>query len=223
MVKKHTEVAPAEMKAVGDVFFPERLPAGKLCLLWGEGDLTSLVLRLAAGRLAGGKKMLVLDGGNWFNPYVISRAVRLVDARADEVLEHLLVSRAFTCHQMETAVREELGKAFARCGASVAIVLGLLETFYDEAVARAEAERLLNRLLGTLHGLVKEGRQIIVVERPPRGLAKDRLSFLWRLRRTAQVSVFAEERAGRLLLFQEIGDRLGLSSFEMVTNPSGKI
>jgi len=126
------------------------LPAGRWALVLGPRSIHPEMLALAA-RLAGLGPLRVLDGGNRFNAYTISRAVR----GRREVLNRITVARAFTCHQMLNLLEStpQAGIPF--------LVLDMLATFYDEAVSILERQRLLaacirqlDRLSQPVSGLV---------------------------------------------------------------------
>lgn len=81
--------------------------------------------------------ILVLDGGNQFNVYLITRPLH---GRADLLLR-ITVSRMFTCYQVLSAL--ETMDAVS----SPLVILDILHTFYDESVSFSERRRLLDRCI----------------------------------------------------------------------------
>ena len=94
-------------------------------------DMLSLVSDLAIkGTLR------VVDGGNLFNVLTLSRMIRRKTNNVVEVLNHIYISRAFTCFQMESMLHE-----LQTCSGCV-LVLDLLAAFYDENVDARQSRQL---------------------------------------------------------------------------------
>ncbi|RJP71848.1 MAG: hypothetical protein C4532_06985 [Candidatus Abyssobacteria bacterium SURF_17] len=110
-------------------------------------SVTYLALCMAFAGVARERPVVFLDGGNSFDPYLISKLARRAGFIPEELLSRLRISRAFTCHQMEALVVERLENAFKRFDTDVAIVSGLLDTFYDEDVPFGEAYDLLKKVV----------------------------------------------------------------------------
>jgi hypothetical protein len=129
-----------------------------------------LALRALARPLLSGEAVVAVDGGNRFDPYEVARAERALGGSGREALSRLLVSRAFTCHQLEALLASRLPGALARSGARVVLVLGLPETFADEDVPYAEACRVFRGCLSALRRLSREGTRVVVAgdRIPPR-------------------------------------------------------
>ena len=86
---------------------------GKMAALFGPGAVR-LALRAAAPLLLAGEPVVAVDGGNRFDPYEVGRAERALGGSGRVALSRLLVSRAFTCHQMEALLCRDLPAALAR-------------------------------------------------------------------------------------------------------------
>ncbi|MBM4307257.1 MAG: hypothetical protein FJ123_11045, partial [Deltaproteobacteria bacterium] len=68
-------------------------------LFRGEG--TGGIASYVAGWMAGqGMDVIVLDGANRFNPYIVSSFARNALIPPEEILKRIWVARAFTCYQM---------------------------------------------------------------------------------------------------------------------------
>jgi hypothetical protein len=107
--------------------------------------------------------VVAADGGNRFDPYEISRAERALGGSGRLALSRILVSRAFTCHQMEALLSRRFGPALARSGARIAVVFGLPETFTDVDVPFTEACRVFRSCLSALQRLAAGGMRVVLV------------------------------------------------------------
>ncbi|HEX9204823.1 MAG TPA: hypothetical protein VF853_02735 [Candidatus Deferrimicrobiaceae bacterium] len=134
---------------------------GKVAGILGPGACR-LALRALARPLLSGEPVVAVDGGNRFDPYEVARAERALGGTGRDALSRLLVSRAFTCHQLEALLARRLPAALSRSRARVALVLALPETFADEDVPYAEACRVFQRCLAALRRLSREGARVVV-------------------------------------------------------------
>ncbi len=135
---------------------------GKLAGFFGAGA-HRLALRALARPLMAGEPVVAVDGGNRFDPYEIGRAERALGGSGRVTLSRILVSRAFTCHQMEALLSGRLGPALDRSGAGIAVVFGLPETFTDADVPFAEACRVFRSCLSSLRRLAAGGTRVVLV------------------------------------------------------------
>jgi hypothetical protein len=105
-----------------------------------------MMLELAA-QLALRGLVRVLDGGNHFNAYLVSRSLRRNTAELEAALGRITLARAFTCYQMEAmldqAARNPFVPSSGNLAAPAVLVLDFLSTFCDENVAMFERRRLL--------------------------------------------------------------------------------
>ncbi len=134
---------------------------GKMAALFGPGAVR-LALWAAAPLLLAGEPVVAVDGGNRFDPYEVGRAERALGGSGRVALSRLLVSRAFTCHQMEALLCRDLPAALARSRARIVLVLGLPELFDDGDVPYAEACRVFRRCLSALRRLSREGTRVVL-------------------------------------------------------------
>src|SRR3990170_6721402 len=76
-------------------------------LFWGEGagEISSYVAGWMAGQ---GIDVIVLDGANRFDPYMVSSFAKKVSVLPEDLLKKIRIARAFTCYQMATLVEEKL-------------------------------------------------------------------------------------------------------------------
>jgi len=145
--------------------------AGQLWLVITPHGFNEILNEFTA-RLASRGSVRVLDGGNCFNAYQVSRilAHSLSSASSGSkpghqpsdlhtALERIHVARAFTCYQVHTLLAE------TPCSPHPTLVLDLLSTFYDESVTLNESQRLVNDCLYHLRRL-SEKAPVVVSTRP---------------------------------------------------------
>jgi len=146
------------------------LPNRLLLVVGTRGDaMLELIARLALIKSEGVCSIRVIDGGNQFNAYTVTRAIcRQMTALADiepragydslsldGTLHRIHLSRAFTCYQMVTLLGEAPLDATPTC------LLDLLSNFYDEAVRLEESQRLLQVCLAAIQRLSYQAPVII--------------------------------------------------------------
>ncbi|RMG59651.1 MAG: hypothetical protein D6713_04965 [Deltaproteobacteria bacterium] len=114
-----------------------------------------------------GGRVVVVDGGNMFDPYVLSRACRMVRVDPSRVFSRVFVARGFTCHQVERLVTSSLPRFVREHPPSVLVAMGILESFYDADVSFREASRLFGRVRSVLRGLARHFPLPVVSPPPP--------------------------------------------------------
>ena len=137
-------------------------PPGKVCLLYGDHLVYQFSLRMAAYAMTQGTSVAVVDGCNRFNVHLLSRFARERHINPDEFLRRIYISRGFTCYQMEQAVGNRLPLFLESIGSNVAMIFGLLDTFYDEQASFREVQQILQRLLGTLQEIKQGGVSVLL-------------------------------------------------------------
>jgi len=149
-------------KAGGDLFpllnFPG-FPAGKpvrKALIVGERP-EALTVYLSAFAASLGFKVLVADGANAFDPYVVSKFARREGVSSEGLLRKISVARAFTCHQLATLIRERLEPGLSPGTSSLVVLLGPCTTFFDEDVPGEEAALLFRKTLAQVQKMSREG------------------------------------------------------------------
>ncbi len=68
------------------------------------------------------ESVVFIDGGNSFNPYLMTRYCRMFSVGERSVMDKVQLSRAFTCHQMSALLGEHLESAVIRFGAGAVVV-----------------------------------------------------------------------------------------------------
>jgi len=137
-------------------------PPGKVYLLYGDSMIFQLSLRMAAHAMAKGNPIAVVDGCNRFNVHLLSRFARERRLDPDEFLNRIFISRGFTCYQMEQAVSGRLPLFLKSIGSTIAMIFGLLDTFYDEQARFREVQQILRRVLGTLQEIKAGGASVLL-------------------------------------------------------------
>lgn len=148
---------------------------GKITLVIGERARSTKMVELAASMALRGD-VHVLDAGNSFSAFQAARYVRRQTARSREVLGRILVARAFTCYQVITLLRQTPASADPK------LVMGLLSTFYDEAVSPEEGLRLAEVAVTELHRLSRRAAVAVSISHPRR---PDRAALVDLLMRSA--------------------------------------
>lgn len=170
----------------------------QLSLLWGTQLPTQSLLGLFTVLAVQGHEPRLFDGGNRFDGYFVARLARRLTPRPHAVLEHMQLSRAFTCFQLAELIET------APASAAPLLVLDLLSTFYDESVPLRESERLLGRVIGQLQRLARSA-PVVVGAREPQSLVAERWTLLDQLQAAADAAWMLRpppgEAAGQPRLF----------------------
>ena len=171
-MEKHLRAPSADIMEKIRADLSAIVPPAETTLAHGgpRASIKQLALYIAFAASARGKTVVFIDGANSFDPFLISGLARSAGLVPEELLGRIHISRAFTCHQMQALVVERLGErlgdrlgdASNRSRASVAIVSGLLDTFYDESVPFGEARELLESATAELARLAGRGARIFI-------------------------------------------------------------
>jgi hypothetical protein len=156
-------------------------PPGKLYMLHGSERVFRLSLAAAAQALVAGVPMTVVDGANRFDAYFVAEFARRFTSSGagrritpEELLERIYVSRAFTCYQMEALITDRLPAFLALSHSPVAIIFGLLDTFYDDQAPMFEVHSSLRRIVAVLQRLKREGTSILLASVTARSVPHER-------------------------------------------------
>lgn len=159
-----TDVLTFDIKQL-DSFYSGIRTGETLCII-GRSAMT-LVTRLCVRALLpkrrGGLQspVLFIDAGNTSDIYQSVSFARQYGMDLAKVLDGIIVSRAFTIHQLASLVITELPEAMKRFGAGMVVISGLLKMFLeDPQVDKKEARRLLWEMMITMKRIP---RDVIVV------------------------------------------------------------
>lgn len=167
-------------------------PPGKLYLLYGRQEIFHLSLFVASKILAQHRPIAVVDGANRFDAYYLARILREQYGDPEPFLNHIYVSRGFTCYQMEAAITQRLPEFLCRMKSKTAMILGLLDTFYDEQAQFSEVRQSLQRILKKLHEMKKDGVSILLTSLEMKVLPKER-NQLFRMLKSSADQVYRLE------------------------------
>ena len=164
-------------------FFPlldlPGFPAGKSvrkALILGERP-ENLAVYLAAFAASLDFRVLVADGANSFDPYLISKFARRENLSPKGLLQKIWVARAFTCHQLATLIRERLAPLVPPGAPSLIVVLGPCTLFFDEDVPGKEAVLLFRKTLAAVQEMSQRG-VFFLLSQPSSRLNRQRLFLL---------------------------------------------
>lgn len=135
--------------------FPDGKPVRRVLI--GGARPENLTIYLAALAASSGFKVVVADGANAFDPYVVAKFARKEGFPGDELLKKIAVARGFTCHQISTLVRERLEPMIPRGVAPFIVLLGPGNTFFDEDVPGEEAALLFRRMMDRVAEMSRKG------------------------------------------------------------------
>ncbi|MGA2820317.1 MAG: hypothetical protein ABSF61_06650 [Anaerolineales bacterium] len=165
-MQTEVSVAPSETQIVSSLQFTTT----GLVALHGPGILAialSAIAQLAVRR----GPVWVVDGGNCFDALWIARHIAVSGLAPGPALGRIHISRAFTCHQL---VERLLSLSPYM---SPLVVLGLLDTFYDENIRLEEVRRLLNRTWPTLHSCSRASLVVVTLQLPEAAAQEGRAQF----------------------------------------------
>ena len=181
---------------------PVRRHDAALVVMTGPARILDLGTTMAGEAAVRGHIVLYLDGANVFDPYLLARLARQAGVQPKAVLKRLHLSRAFTCHQLETLVTERLPGAIARYRPALVVVSGCSHLFHDENIPAREAFRLLHTTAARLRSLAEDGQPVLATH--PEEPATHRLRPLREILVHAATTVLQiREQSGRLLAIQE--------------------
>ena len=188
-------------------------PPGKLYCLHGSKDVFRLSLTAAAHVLLGGVPMTLVDGTNRFDLYYLAEFARRFAAQQGneagartidpgELLRNIFIARAFTCYQMEATITERLPAFVRKKGSPVAIIFGLLDTFYDDQAPLFEVQASLKRVIASLQRLKQERVSVLLASMDVRPASPERNALLPRLLAAMDRIYAVEEQEGRCRIVQ---------------------
>jgi hypothetical protein len=135
--------------------FPAGKPVRRVLIAGARPE--SLTIYLSVFAAVRGFEVLVADGANAFDPYVVSRFAKKEGLPPDELLKKIWIARAFTCHQLATLVRERLESRVSAEKASLVVLLGPCTLFLDEDVPGEEAALLFRKTLVSVQRMSQRG------------------------------------------------------------------
>jgi len=198
--------------AVSRLPIPLPQPLNGLVLFTGHESVLPLSQLLCLQYLGRDEPVILVDGANAFNPYLLSDAARAQGLDLHRVLDAVHLSRVYTCHQLEVLMAEHLEAAIASFHPGAVLCLGLLDTLYDEDVPATESARIFRRLASAI--IEAAPRLPILAACPdpvdPATPGRDRHEVRWtfgdQLRRLADWHFSARPEDGRVWISRERPD-----------------
>lgn len=141
---------------------------GDFALVYGSPFVLSLSLLLAVRaqlpyQLGGlESNTIYIDGGNTFRLYEASQLARLHQLKPREVLDKILISRAFTVHQMTTLIFEKLEEAVKKYRSKFVILSDYERLYLDKDIEPEESKELFIQTTSYLLKFAEENGVIIL-------------------------------------------------------------
>ena len=190
---------PGGISGAADSFAGAR---ARVSLFVGPSFVLDLGTTLASQVVLTGRTVLYVDGANAFDPYILSALAREAGQPPKAVMQRLRLSRAFTCHQLETLIAERLPSAIAQYRPALVVLSGWSHLFHDENVPTREAFRLLQNTARRIRSLAESGQPILATH--PEEPATPRLRSLGEvLVHAADGVVRLREEEGLILALRE--------------------
>jgi hypothetical protein len=135
--------------------FPAERPVRKALIMGQRPEDLTVFLGAFAASL--GFQVLVADGANAFDPYIVSKFARREGLPPEGLLKKISVARAFTCHQLATLIRERLEPMVVPGIPALVLFLGPCTMFFDEDVRGEEAALLFRKTLARVGEMSRQG------------------------------------------------------------------
>jgi hypothetical protein len=172
--------------------------AGEMTLVDGNSDLISdLPNQLCVNTYRTFRsETIYIDGGMCADPYRIARYARMAELDQREVLQNVVMSRAFTVYQLSTLIQELLEPMILKRSPRT-LIIGMLPALYlDPEIPAQEAQAVLSSDLQKIQDLTSRYQLITVCTNldlmplsPSRGLGKqlyDSVSEIVRMKQFEQ-------------------------------------
>lgn len=138
----------------------QRRPAA-IHLLYGHSLVYTVSLLIGS---AARQPLAVVDGAMKFNSYTLSKIAALLTLPPKTLLQRTHVTRSFTAFQTEAAVTTKLPHFLNHTPCPLVILLGLLDTYYDEQVKPPECRQSLQRIMHTLRELTATNVHVLIAD-----------------------------------------------------------
>lgn len=148
---------------------------------------SSIATYLAGWAASSHRTVLYIDAANAFDPYLVSRLAQRKGLDPRVLLCRILISRPFTCYQLQTILKDRIEAAIEEKEARLVILSGMLDLLLDEAVKDWEARQILGKVLEAI-GRVREDKGVPFLATQGTGEGSmRRRSLLLQAEREAQV------------------------------------
>jgi len=176
------------------------LQRGQAAFLYGERYCNLLAQKLcfvsqlpaSQGGLA--SKSVVIDAGNCFDIYFVTKLAQRFGIDTKRALDRIMISRVFNCHQLLRLITRDVYDALKESGAGVIAVLDPAESFKASDVGKAAERKLIDALAGELSDIAFRTNSVVVISSSATG---DESALNRRMLRSASVAVrFKDGTAG---------------------------
>lgn len=156
-----------------DEFFPG-FQNGDFAVLVGRPLCTKLSFLLSVRcqlplRKGGlNSRVVYIDGGNTFDPYVVSAIAQEYGLEPRSVLKRIVVSRAFTAYQLTALVFEKLEETLKRYRSKLVVISDISGLFLDRDVPKIEGRNLFLKITRYLSEVASRRRAVVVASYFPR-------------------------------------------------------
>lgn len=168
-----------------------------MILVHGNPACLTVGLLLGLRAAVPASPLLIVDGANSLNPYLLSSLARRMGRRPEALLASVFISRVFTAYQLEAAVVDRLEGAIAARRPCGVLVAGLLDSLHDEDLSAAEARQIFRRVLMALTRLAAQPC-LLVVAAAVRPQVRGREGFGAQLAAAADWAFLVDSREGRI-------------------------
>jgi hypothetical protein len=178
---------------------------GDYGVLYGDEASTAIFLlcvRSAMPPAAGGlgSPVVIVDGGNSFNPYLVADFARRHGLEPREVLKKIYVSRAFTAYQLYSLIMERVEPFLEGLNARLLVVSDVTSLFLDRDMPKIEAEELFVKVCSKLSDIASDKKVVVLATYHADG--RSRRSLFLEAVLFGRCSVLIKfERKGRFLRF----------------------
>lgn len=117
---------------------------------------------IAASFLSKGEKVFWVDGGNLFNPYMLTEAAKRLNINPQPLLRRLFVARAFTVHQLVAMIIRHLGPALNKHPDALGVIFNPMALCSNPDVPKTEAKRAMRQIAVEVERIKAKGHRLIV-------------------------------------------------------------
>ncbi len=166
-------------------------------LVHGDPACLTVGLLLGLRAAAPASPLLIVDGANALDPYLLTGLARRMGQRPEALLASVFISRVFTAYQLEAAVVDRLEGAVAARRSCGVLLAGLLDPLHDEDLSATEARRIFRRVIAALARLAAQPCPLVVAT-PPQMPVRGREGFGAQLAAAADWVFRVASREGRI-------------------------
>jgi len=207
--------------------FLKGLRLGQSVFLYGSwqclaaSELLCIRAQLEAGHRGLSSEAIFIDGGNTFDPYLIAQYAERFSLNRDRALDRILVSRAFTCHQLTSLITQMLPEAIHERGTKLIVASDLIELYRDPDVRCIQSLNLFKTTLNSLSTTARLERSIALATSLDEKMS-DSDPFLRAVKQRVDIVLrFEERRHSTKLILEKHPTRSGENA--LIKQPTPRI